>query len=71
MRSSAPGGYDSGLADSINSRVWVHEFNESANMLPAPLGNPPLVQAMIDLPQVSGAAGRWGKARGAGGLPAG
>ncbi|KAG2439960.1 hypothetical protein HXX76_004079 [Chlamydomonas incerta] len=44
------GGYDSGLPKELNARVWVHEYNETANGLTANLKTPPMVLNMLDLP---------------------
>ncbi|KAG2445163.1 hypothetical protein HYH02_008631 [Chlamydomonas schloesseri] len=44
------GGYDSGLHRDINARVWVHEYNDTANAFSADLHKPPKVLAMLDLP---------------------
>ncbi|GLC65988.1 hypothetical protein PLESTF_000369800 [Pleodorina starrii] len=44
---SGPGAYDSGLLADYLSRVWVHEYNSTANGSPGALANPPLVLAML------------------------
>ncbi|KAG2439543.1 hypothetical protein HXX76_004896 [Chlamydomonas incerta] len=43
-------GYDSGLNRDINARVWVHEYNDTANGFSADTKKPPRVLAMLDLP---------------------
>ncbi|GLC60234.1 hypothetical protein PLESTB_001589000 [Pleodorina starrii] len=35
VRQETPGGYDSGLRYQLNSLVWVHLYNETANEIPA------------------------------------
>ncbi|KAG2495317.1 hypothetical protein HYH03_006588 [Edaphochlamys debaryana] len=47
-RTTTPGGYDSGLSDNYNGRVWVHEYNETANQLSAIQSTPPVVLGMLD-----------------------
>ncbi|GIL97553.1 hypothetical protein Vretimale_3186 [Volvox reticuliferus] len=47
VRQSNPGTYDSGLNEAFNNRVWVHEYNETANEIPGNLDNPPLVLTML------------------------
>ncbi|GIL58793.1 hypothetical protein Vafri_13785 [Volvox africanus] len=47
VRQSTPGAYDSGLQDDLNNRVWVHEYNETANAIPANYRMPPLSLAVL------------------------
>ncbi|GIL77139.1 hypothetical protein Vretifemale_6690, partial [Volvox reticuliferus] len=47
VRQGAPGSYDSGLQDDLNNRVWVHEYNETANAIPANYRMPPLSLAVL------------------------
>ncbi|GIL77147.1 hypothetical protein Vretifemale_6559, partial [Volvox reticuliferus] len=47
VRQSAPGAYDSGLVDDFSSRVWIHEYNETANGQAADITKPPMSLAML------------------------
>ncbi|KAG2436829.1 hypothetical protein HXX76_006351 [Chlamydomonas incerta] len=44
------GGYDSGLPKELNSRVWIHEYNETANGWSADIHKPTVLLNMLDLP---------------------
>ncbi|PNH09738.1 Autolysin, partial [Tetrabaena socialis] len=57
-------GYDSGLADDYNRRVFVHEFNETADNKASDQRKPPLIQGMLDVKDSTGKSptvkGTWG-----------
>ncbi|KAG2445141.1 hypothetical protein HYH02_008609 [Chlamydomonas schloesseri] len=55
-RARIPGNdYDSGLHNNYHQKVFVHEFNETADNKPSDQDNPPLIMAVLD---VKGANGR-------------
>ncbi|GIL58776.1 hypothetical protein Vafri_13770 [Volvox africanus] len=60
VRPSVSGGYDSGLNEAFNNRVWVHEYNETANEIPGNLDTPPLVLAMLTDEKKTPDIGGWG-----------
>eukprot|EP00198_Chlamydomonas_reinhardtii_P013979 XP_001703316.1 predicted protein [Chlamydomonas reinhardtii] len=53
VASQTPGGYDSGLPANLSGRVWVHEYNQTANGLPVDPNAPPVLLASLE---VEGAA---------------
>ncbi|KAG2444129.1 hypothetical protein HYH02_009069 [Chlamydomonas schloesseri] len=44
------GAYDSGLPKELNARVWIHEYNETANGVSADPKKWPVLFNMLDLP---------------------
>ncbi|PNH10147.1 Autolysin, partial [Tetrabaena socialis] len=57
-------GFDSGLGDDYNGRVFVHEFNETADNKPSDQRKPPLIQGILDVKDSAGKSpilkGTWG-----------
>ncbi|KAG2442822.1 hypothetical protein HXX76_002901 [Chlamydomonas incerta] len=49
VASPTPGGYDSGLPASLSGRVWVHEYNQTADGLPVDPNMPPVLLAMLEV----------------------
>ncbi|KAG2442827.1 hypothetical protein HXX76_002906 [Chlamydomonas incerta] len=48
VASPTPGGYDTGLPASLSGRVWVHEYNQTADGLPLDPNMPPVLLAMLE-----------------------